>query len=286
MCRNAAVCLNDRMNTSLASFLRRTTVVAALAVVGSSTLSSVPSVQAAEATTVAATGVVSCERGKPLVAVDIETTDGFTKRATIEQFGTNQSKGEFSVRIPRSDGERARLKALCGRYEDGSVYSVNFTPWSAPMKASLLTDGALRLDALCTEAAGPQAVRCAWPAKPNLASQGKFDAGYCTAYAATRWAAFTGKNPTWSGDAHEWDQNAKAHGWTVVNFPVPNSVVVWEISDSYGGWGHVAFVESIDVRSDGVYLTVSEMNFEGWNVKSTRVVKHGAGMDYVVTPLW
>lgn len=72
----------------------------------------------------------------------------------------------------------------------------------------------------------------------------------------------------------------------------PRSVVVWEKgvtgNINYGSLGHVAWVESISYRSDGWYLTVTEMNVRRGTAIAggarRSVVKHASGMDYIHAP--
>lgn len=103
------------------------------------------------------------------------------------------------------------------------------------------------------------------PAAPQYASiyrptsgYNNFPYGYCTWYVASR------RNVAWSGDAWQWYGNAVAAGYAVGSQPVPGSIMVtWE-----SGWGHVAYVESVNGNS----FTVSEMNVNGWGITSSRTV--------------
>jgi LysM repeat protein len=89
-----------------------------------------------------------------------------------------------------------------------------------------------------------------------------FPQGWCTYYVATK------RNVTWRGDAGFWYQNAAAAGYPVGQKPKAGAIMVtWE---SY--LGHVAYVES--VNADGSW-NVSEMNFIGFDVISTRTIKPG-----------
>ena len=56
------------------------------------------------------------------------------------------------------------------------------------------------------------------------------------------------------GNAGNWDDNARALGWTVSATPLPRSIAV----SNSGTWGHVSFVES--VNADGS-VNVSEYNY-------------------------
>jgi surface antigen len=88
----------------------------------------------------------------------------------------------------------------------------------------------------------------------------KFAYGYCTWYVASR------KPVPWTGNAWEWYGGARAMGYPVGQIPQAGSIMVtWE------SWvGHVAYVEQ--VNSDGSFM-VSEMNYKGWGIISTRTIR-------------
>lgn len=88
---------------------------------------------------------------------------------------------------------------------------------------------------------------------------GRFDWGYCTWWVAQRRAV------TWLGNAIEWYANARAQGYAVGDSPLPGAILV-RGSATYGGYGHVAYVESVD----GTSFTVSEMNVNGLGQLTTR----------------
>lgn len=90
-----------------------------------------------------------------------------------------------------------------------------------------------------------------------------FPAGWCTYYVASR------RNVPWWGDAIDWWTNARAYGYAEGQAPAVGAIMVTSESALYG---HVAFVES--VNPDGSW-TVSEMNYVGWNVQSTRTIRPG-----------
>lgn len=91
------------------------------------------------------------------------------------------------------------------------------------------------------------------------ANPGVFDWGYCTWWIAQRRAV------TWLGNANEWYANAQAQGYAVGTQPLPGAILVRE-SASAGGYGHVAYVESVDGNS----FTVSEMNVNRVGELTTR----------------
>jgi surface antigen len=86
--------------------------------------------------------------------------------------------------------------------------------------------------------------------------------GYCTWYVKNR---RPDASNSW-GNANTWYYSAQVQGWNVGYAPKKGA-----IATTTGGWlGHVAYVEGVSL--DGQYVTVSEMNYEGWNVISSRTV--------------
>jgi surface antigen len=89
-----------------------------------------------------------------------------------------------------------------------------------------------------------------------------FAYGYCTWYVANR------RYIPWMGNAIEWWPNAPPYGYAEGALPAVGAVMVTRESPI----GHVAYVES--VNGDGSW-TVSEMNFAGWNMVSSRTIHPG-----------
>lgn len=83
--------------------------------------------------------------------------------------------------------------------------------------------------------------------------------GYCTWYVASKRAV-----PGGWGNAGSWYANARAAGMGVGSTPRPGAIA-WT---GAGYYGHVALVESVNGNS----VTVSEMNYNGWNRVSSRTV--------------
>ncbi len=108
-------------------------------------------------------------------------------------------------------------------------------------------------------------------------------AGNCTWYAFERFKAFTGHYPAIYGDAHAWDEQARASGWLVLAEPEPQSVVVWERS-ARRVYGHVGWVDATRPAPGGVEIHVVEMNAPYLGVVSDRWVAHEPGMSYVMAP--
>lgn len=98
------------------------------------------------------------------------------------------------------------------------------------------------------------------PLAPTARSaSNRFDWGYCTWWVAQRRAV------AWNGNAIEWYANAQAQGYAVGDAPAPGAILVRR-SAYWGGYGHVAYVESVS----GTTFTVSEMNVSGVGRLSTR----------------
>jgi len=86
-----------------------------------------------------------------------------------------------------------------------------------------------------------------------------FPYGYCTYYVSQ-------KRPiNWSGNAAAWLQGAKTAGLPTGENPQEGAIVV---TAEGGRAGHVAYVEKVE----GEKIVVSEMNFKGYGVISTRTL--------------
>lgn len=112
----------------------------------------------------------------------------------------------------------------------------------------------------------------------NAASVGnRYSYGYCTWYAYNRRAELGRPVGSFWGNAITWSRYAAASGYLVNNTPAVGAVLQ---SGGYGGYGHVAVVESLG--ADGS-VTVSEMNYAGWNVISTRTLSaaQAAAFNYI-----
>lgn len=86
----------------------------------------------------------------------------------------------------------------------------------------------------------------------------KFPYGWCTWYVASR------RHVPWGGNAGTWLYHARAYGAATGKSPKAGSIMVTGESR----WGHVAIVEKVN----GDQITVSEMNYKGWGVKSSRTL--------------
>jgi surface antigen len=74
--------------------------------------------------------------------------------------------------------------------------------------------------------------------------------------------------PSGWGNARSWLYNARRSGYKTGSLPVPGAIA-W----TGAGWlGHVAYVESVS----GNMVTISEMNYLGWNRISQRTLPAGS----------
>lgn len=103
-------------------------------------------------------------------------------------------------------------------------------------------------------------VKAATPvADAGEASAHRFPYGYCTYYVSQQ------RFIPWSGNAISWLSGARSYGYATGDSPQIGAIIV----TSEGGWtGHVGIVNAV---SDGM-ITISEMNFEGFGVVSSRTI--------------
>lgn len=98
-------------------------------------------------------------------------------------------------------------------------------------------------------------------------SGNRYAYGYCTYYAYNKRAEIGRPVASNWGNASSWAALARSSGFNVDKSPQAGDVL--QTGGGYGGYGHVAFVER--VNADGS-IFVSEMNYAGWNIVSTRTV--------------
>jgi surface antigen len=110
--------------------------------------------------------------------------------------------------------------------------------------------------------------------------------GQCTWGAAQKWFEASGSYPAMRGNALDWRDSAAAAGYTVVDQPQDRSMVVFQPGVSgAGGYGHVAWVDS--VSADGQSIHVTEMNnvaMGGVGIFNDRDVRNVPGMSYILMP--
>ncbi|NQV13335.1 MAG: LysM peptidoglycan-binding domain-containing protein [Parcubacteria group bacterium] len=93
----------------------------------------------------------------------------------------------------------------------------------------------------------------------------RFSWGWCTWYVAERRG-----DVSWRGNAGTWLNNARAQGRATGRTPAKGAILV--TSESW--WGHVAVVESVQ----GDRVTISEMNYKGFGITSTRTISNSSGV--------
>ncbi len=106
-----------------------------------------------------------------------------------------------------------------------------------------------------------------WGGASVVFAGNRYAYGYCTYYAFNKRAA-SGRpiGSNW-GNATTWASLARASGFAVDKSP--RSGDVFQTSGGWGGYGHVGYVER--VNEDGS-ISVSEMNYAGWNRISSRTI--------------
>ncbi len=111
----------------------------------------------------------------------------------------------------------------------------------------------------------PQTVYEAPVVQPRGNVGNSFPWGQCTWYAAQRRG-----DVTWMGNAGEWLWNAQAQGRPTGRIPAVGAILV--TSESW--WGHVSIVEAVN----GDQVTISEMNYAGFGITSTRTLSNSSGV--------
>jgi surface antigen len=106
-----------------------------------------------------------------------------------------------------------------------------------------------------------------------MASAGnRYAPGNCTWYAYERRLQLGRPIGSFWGNGNAWASSARAAGFAVNNTPEPGAIM-----QNGGGYGHVAVVESVDGAGN---VTVSEMNYAGYNVVSNRTLSAGQAAGY------
>jgi surface antigen len=110
--------------------------------------------------------------------------------------------------------------------------------------------------------------------------------GQCTWGAAEKWFEASGSYPAMRGNALEWTNTAAAAGYTVVDTPQDRSLVVFQPGVAgAGGYGHVAWVDSVSSSAGAQWIHVTEMNgLAGEGLFNGRDVQNVPGMAYVLLP--
>lgn len=94
----------------------------------------------------------------------------------------------------------------------------------------------------------------------------RYAPGNCTWYAYERRLQLGRPIGSFWGHARAWSTSARAAGFLVNNTPAPGAIIQNDWGG--GGYGHVGIVE----RVDGQNIYVSDMNYAGYNVISSRTI--------------
>lgn len=111
--------------------------------------------------------------------------------------------------------------------------------------------------------------------------------GWCTWYAYERFHIDSGIWPYFAGNAGKWNDSAAQQGWRVQSQPASHAIVVFEPTGS-GSVGHVAWADGTQLRSDGWYVHIWEMNYDGSATVATghvreRWLKTTPSMSYILS---
>ncbi len=101
--------------------------------------------------------------------------------------------------------------------------------------------------------------------KATASAGNKYAAGNCTWWVYEKRLAAGKPIGSFWGNAYSWDDSARAAGNRVDHNPEVGSILQTDAGG--GGYGHVAYVTG--VNADGS-VDISEMNYKGYNVVSTR----------------
>ncbi|MEA2682900.1 MAG: hypothetical protein QOK05_1228 [Chloroflexota bacterium] len=212
-----------------------------------------------------------------LGSIDVEVRDGFVVAARDMEGDTWTATRRSSMPRLLTHGLVMAAVAVPFMITAASAHPAN-VPGRAADRAMILTvaandrsDRALMAEAAAARATATPAAPVPPPAPPRPFAErppvsgggGHFSFGWCTWYVSTR------RYVPWMGNAIEWYRNAAAMGFAEGSSPRQGAIMVTRES----GYGHVAYVESVD--GDGRGWTVSEMNFRGFGVVSTRHIKAG-----------
>ncbi|AKH32577.1 hypothetical protein XF24_00216 [candidate division SR1 bacterium Aalborg_AAW-1] len=107
-----------------------------------------------------------------------------------------------------------------------------------------------------------------------------FAPGYCTSYVASqRPDLFLGKGENRiTGDAKDWLLNAQNAGIDTGIVPQIGAIAVFKPGKGAGSLGHVAIVEYV---GDNGLIIVKDMNFQGKNIVTTRVISSDLAAGYI-----
>lgn len=203
-----------------------------------------------------------------------------------------------STQLLRTIPNRTRVVITChltGETYRGGPYGRPTNIWNRLDGGGYVTDAMLETGSnsavvpVCSSGQQPVQPAPGGRAVGQTRSNNSGAAGNCTWGAYAKWFQSTGSRyyPALSGNARSWANSARATGWTVVDDAQPRSIVVFQpgVHGADRANGHVAWVDSTSRRSDGLYISITEMNgAAGPGRWSTRTIKDVVGMAYILAP--
>ncbi|MFH5230869.1 CHAP domain-containing protein [Antrihabitans spumae] len=241
-----------------------------------------------------------------LAAVGIGVVTGVGEAHADSRVVTvNTGAGKINVReapttasnIVRTIPNRTRITILChvrGANFSGGPYRVTTNIWNRLDNGGYVTDAMLETGSnnpvvpVCGD--GQTSVSATSSRATGLTRASNTGvSGQCTWGAYDKWFNASGRKhyPALAGNAKDWAASARAARWTVVDDAQARSIVVFQpgVHGADRPAGHVAWVDSVARRSDGLYITTTEMNATAGPGKwSTRTIKDVPGMSYILLP--
>jgi len=105
-------------------------------------------------------------------------------------------------------------------------------------------------------------------------AQVTYDYGWCTYWAALRRLQVGSAIPNTWGNANTWAERAQKMNYLVDHTPSAGAIM----QTTAGKEGHVAYVESVNPITGE--WTISEMNWVGWDIQSSRTLKAADATKY------
>lgn len=100
----------------------------------------------------------------------------------------------------------------------------------------------------------------------KVSAGNRYAPGNCTWYAYERRSALGKPIGSLWGNAYSWASSARMAGFKVDQNPQPGAI--FQTSSGGGGYGHVGIVERVDAKN----IYVSDMNYGGYNVVTSRTI--------------
>ncbi len=181
----------------------------------------------------------------PVSGIVYTVKAGDTPASLAQKYGSNES-----LIVAYNDAE------IHGIYPNEKIIIPNGTPPNAVQLAS-------------------NSATYGWGFESSYGYNG-YDFGYCTYWVAKLRAEAGDPLPTDLGNASTWAYYAEQFGIPVGTTPEVGAAVVMSTTAD-GGQGHVAYVEAVNPNGT---ITISEMNYLGWDIPDTRTVP-SAGYTYI-----